>query len=88
MTVSNCGSCEHWRKLEDFLQEMCKDGAGGTATDPDWGYCDLAEGHNGAAVNKTRAFASDYESYAAGLRTRADFGCVQHKPKEATTQQG
>lgn len=56
-----CKDCRHW----DDGPEM----PGG------WGYCRLADGWDGKAYEKTRAFASGKGT--AMLVTASDFGCNQ-----------
>ena len=66
-----CGECRFWSELPQ----------GRFASSPDWGKCARAESNMGSPEDGTTlAYASDMESYAADLRTKATFGCVQAEP--------
>lgn len=76
-----CGTCVHWEEPDEFMQEFYKPDGGPEG--PAWGHCLLARSVDGEPKNlNTLAFALDSEEYSARLNTRADFGCVQHEPKE------
>ena len=65
----HCRDCEWWDPLDDD-------------TDP-FGVCWLAASIDGhARESASLAYAIDGEGYAAALRTRAEFGCVQFEARE------
>lgn len=82
--MSTCQTCRHWhREPRSWLWDRV---TGEEVLDDSLpGKCLLAGSRNGYADHpKSKAMAQDAESYAAGLRTAPDFGCVQHQPQGAS----
>lgn len=69
----HCSSCKFWKSPGYTYAQGWGEG---------WGVCDIASSTRGYPVNKaTLAYAEDAETYSADLRTKPDFGCIQHAPK-------
>ena len=74
MSQGSCGSCKFW-ELQESLRPTAQ-----------WAECHLAMASNGKPEHeKTLAYASDAEGWAAMLATHRTFGCVQYQVKEVHT---
>ena len=67
---STCENCEHWTEHGEINQheiDLYTDGESPT----NWGTCDQAQ-------TSRRFYTRDASDYASWLRTRSDFGCIEH----------
>jgi hypothetical protein len=66
--METCGTCKYWFKENDDK----------------FGTCDMTYSLGGEPSEpRTKAYASDHESYRAYLMTTSDFGCVQYERKDS-----
>lgn len=74
MSVTHvCKNCVFW---EDLSKDIY--------TPSEFGECNIATSSNGEPKNlETLAYATDYESYYANFRTKANFSCNQFKQKDS-----
>ena len=66
MSEQRCGTCKHWLPLAARKGE---------------GMCQAIEWMSSRDKRKPIAYVQDAEDYAAGLYTRAEFGCVLWEAK-------
>jgi hypothetical protein len=74
-----CETCKWWEPAD---RDVAPPGVRNSADR--WQPCGLADSQDGRPVHpQALAVADDGETYAAGLWTRADFGCVQWEAAHA-----
>lgn len=72
MSKEHCETCQFWTPND-------------TERRKGWGYCGLMDSESSNPIEETTlAVAIDHEGYAAGVKTRSDFGCVMWVKEEAT----
>jgi hypothetical protein len=95
--MNNCDGCKHWKRnvrsfadQDDYIREswgrhfpeQVEPRLAKVAELDHWGDCAMMVGPTfEERVPGTLAFAEDGSSYAAGVVTREDFGCVMFMPK-------
>jgi hypothetical protein len=76
----NCKDCQFW-EAPSTANCGVEDDENYRYTTYGFGVCTLSESIDGVPTNQSLAFARDYETYMASLRTKPEFGCVQFKLK-------
>jgi hypothetical protein len=71
------------KKVNDSMTKTCINCKWHHKLSSTYKVCELTKCENGVAIHpETLAVAQDYESYAASLEVKDNFGCIQFEAKQ------
>lgn len=76
--VMKCGDCRHWQEIDTYASKI--DGFG--TCERIRAFENICSGEPNEEEAKEKAMTVDGSGFYSALKTKGDFGCVLHEPKQ------